>query len=81
MRCLLSFPCPIYFVANSDDEFCAAAGEQVDDRVLAALRVMFSRSKQELEGKTAAQLGRYKVCNNENKETNINEVVAVQKRK
>lgn len=32
--------------------------------MLAALRVMFSRSKQELEGKTAKQLGRYKVCNN-----------------
>lgn len=41
-----------------------AADGQVDDRLLAALRVMFSRSKQELEGKTAKQLGRYKVCNN-----------------
>ncbi|CAM9705374.1 unnamed protein product, partial [Laminaria digitata] len=37
-----------------------AADGQVDDRLLAALRVMFSRSKQELEGKTAKQLGRYK---------------------
>lgn len=69
MRCLLSVACLISFVANSDTDFCAAAVEQVDDRILAALRVMFSRSKQELEGKTAAQLGRYKVCNNENNET------------
>ena len=38
----------------------------MDDRLLAALRVMFSRSKKELEGKTAKQLGRYKVCTNNN---------------
>lgn len=51
------------FVANPDDLFGAAASEQMDDRLVAALRVMFSRNKQELEGKTATQLGRYKVCN------------------
>lgn len=38
---------------------------QVDSRLLAALRVMFTRSKKEMEGKTATELGRYKVCNNE----------------
>lgn len=51
--------------------FCRwAADEQVDDRLLAALRVMFSRSKQELEGKTAKQLGKYKVCNSRFKKQN-----------
>lgn len=33
--------------------------------MLAALRVMFTRSKKEMEGKTATELGRYKVCDNE----------------
>lgn len=33
--------------------------------MLAALRVMFTRSKKEMEGKTATELGRYKVCKNE----------------
>lgn len=36
----------------------------MDERLLAALRVMFARDKKGLEGKTAKQLGRYKVCNN-----------------
>lgn len=37
--------------------------EQVDGRLLAALRVLFTRSKKEMEGKTATELSRYKVCN------------------
>lgn len=40
---------------------------QVDGRLLAALRVMFTRSKKEMEGKTAGELSRYKVCNKKHK--------------
>lgn len=44
--------------------------EQIDGRLLAALRVLFTRSKKEMEGKTATELSRYKVCNENPNEQN-----------